>query len=162
VIVSCKRRRNWIPVVSPIDEVFVAEFFCQSPPKIKLRYWHTGCPTIAVHARTQSSKERKQDEDRGFGLHPPLAYCGEDTKRNFMHAKRQPETTHVIEATIGHLRERQKVGGPVLATIGRRPRRTTGGINCLKGSVADLLQPAILRPPTFWRSPPPEKVGEST
>jgi DNA invertase Pin-like site-specific DNA recombinase len=30
---------------------------------------------------------------------------GEDTKRNFMHAKRQSslETTHVIEATIGHL-----------------------------------------------------------
>ena len=31
---------------------------------------------------------------------------GEDTKRNFMHAKRQSssETTHVVQATIGHLR----------------------------------------------------------
>ena len=37
VIVSCKRSRNWIALVSPIDEVFVAEFFCQSAPKIKLR-----------------------------------------------------------------------------------------------------------------------------
>src|SRR5271166_3187503 len=49
--------------------------------------------------------------------------------------------------------ERQKVGGPVLAAIGHTPRRTTRGINRLKGSVADLLQPAIFRPPTFWRSP---------
>ncbi len=67
VIVSCKRSRNRIALVSPIDEVFVAEFFCQSAPKIKLRYWHTGCSSIAVDARTQSSEERKQDEDRGFG-----------------------------------------------------------------------------------------------
>jgi hypothetical protein len=31
---------------------------------------------------------------------------GEDTKRNFMHAKRQSssETTHVVQATIGYLR----------------------------------------------------------
>ena len=31
---------------------------------------------------------------------------GEDTKRNFKHAKRQSssETTHVVQATIGHLR----------------------------------------------------------
>jgi hypothetical protein len=31
---------------------------------------------------------------------------GEDTKRNFTHAKRQSssETTHVVQATIGHLR----------------------------------------------------------
>ena len=60
VIVSCKRSRNRIALVSPIDEVFVAEFFCQSAPKIKLRYWHTGCSSIAVDARTHSSKERKQ------------------------------------------------------------------------------------------------------
>src|SRR5271157_605023 len=32
-------------------------------------------------------------------------------------------------------------------------RRTTCGINRLKVSVAALLQPAILQPPTFWRSP---------
>src|SRR5271167_1052 len=49
-------------------------------------------------------------------------------------------------------RERQKVGGPVLATMGRTPRSTTRRINRLKSAVADLLQPAIFRPPTFWRS----------
>ena len=37
----------------------------------------------------------------------------------------------------------------MLATIRRTPRRTTRGINRLKGSVADLLQPAILRLPDF-------------
>jgi hypothetical protein len=54
----------------------------------------------------------------------------------------------------------KKSGGPVLATIGRTPRRTTRGIDRLKGSVAGLLQPAILRPPTFWRSqiPQPKRV----
>src|SRR5271169_4560673 len=51
------------------------------------------------------------------------------------------------------IRERQNVGGPVLAAIGRRPRRTTRRINRLKGTVADLPQPAIFRPPTSWRSP---------
>src|SRR5271165_2593938 len=56
-------------------------------------------------------------------------------------------------------RERQKVGGPVLATIGRTPRSTTRRINRLKGTVADLLQPAIFRPPTFWRSP--ESAGST-
>jgi len=54
---------------------------------------------------------------------------------------------------MSQIGERQKVGGRVLATIGRTPRRTTRRFNRLKGSIADLLQPAILRPPTFWRSP---------
>lgn len=49
--------------------------------------------------------------------------------------------------------ERQKVGGRVLATMGRTPRSTTRRINRLKSTIADLLQPAIFRPPTFWRSP---------
>jgi len=48
--------------------------------------------------------------------------------------------------------ERQKVGGRVLATMGRTPRSTTRRINRLKSTIADLLQPAIFRPPTFWRS----------
>src|SRR5260370_39231276 len=40
-------------------------------------------------------------------------------------------------------------GVPVLATIGRPARRTTRRIDHLTAAVADLLQPAILRPPTF-------------
>ena len=51
--------------------------------------------------------------------------------------------------------EHQKVGGPVLATMGCTPRSTTRGMNRLKGTVAASLQPAIFRPPTFWRSPRP-------
>jgi hypothetical protein len=45
--------------------------------------------------------------------------------------------------------ERQKVGGPVLTTVGRTARRTTRGINRLKGSVADLLQPCDTPTPDF-------------
>jgi hypothetical protein len=45
--------------------------------------------------------------------------------------------------------ERQKVGGPVLATVGHTARRTTRGINRLKGSVADLLQPCDTPTPDF-------------
>ena len=45
--------------------------------------------------------------------------------------------------------ERQKVGGRVLATMGRTPRSTTRRINRLKSTIADLLQPAIFRPPDF-------------
>ena len=54
----------------------------------------------------------------------------------------------------GHLRqrlngERQKVGGPALATIGRTPPRATRGINPLKGTVADVSHRAIIRTPDF-------------
>ena len=41
-------------------------------------------------------------------------------------------------------------------------RRTTCGINGLKGSVAALLQPAILQPPTFWRSRNPRASSRKT
>jgi hypothetical protein len=41
-----------------------------------------------------------------------------------------------------HNGERQKVGGPVLTTVGRTPRRATRRMNRL-----------IFRPPTFWHSP---------
>ena len=43
----------------------------------------------------------------------------------------------------------KKSEGPVLATIGRTPHRTTRGMNHLNGTVADLPQPAIFRPPLF-------------
>src|SRR5271165_3855633 len=36
---------------------------------------------------------------------------------------------------------------------GATPRSTTRRINRLKSTIAHLLQPAIFRPPTFWRSP---------
>ena len=44
-------------------------------------------------------------------------------------------------------------GSVRVGDLRRTPRRTTRRFNRLKGSIADLLQPAILRPPTFWRSP---------
>ena len=52
----------------------------------------------------------------------------------------------------GHTGDRQKVGGS--GTGDHRPTlcRTTLRINRLKGAVADLPQPSIFGPPTFWRS----------
>src|SRR5208282_4678289 len=47
----------------------------------------------------------------------------------------------------------KKSGVRHLMTIGRTARRTTRGINRLKGSVGDLPQPAILRPRLFGALP---------
>src|SRR5271169_1059813 len=84
---------------------------------------------------------------RCSGLHPTRLLLSQGRTSLLM------EVTQLNSESISKRGERQKVGGPVLATMGRTLRRTTRGINHLKGSVADILQPAILRPPTFWRSP---------
>ena len=45
-------------------------------------------------------------QQKGYGRNTIHLYRGEDTKRNFKHAKRQSssETMYVVQATIGHLR----------------------------------------------------------
>ena len=57
----------------------------------------------------------------------------------------------IVDYCSGHTRA-SKSRGSGIGDHRAWPRRTTRGINRLKGSVAALLQPAILRPPTFWRS----------
>src|SRR5271157_2723449 len=80
------------------------------------------------------------------GMHQPRSYLQSGEER-------RGTVALVLVSKTGQCGERQKVGGPVLATMGRTPRSTTRRINRLKSTVADLLQPPIFRPPTFWRSP---------
>src|SRR5271165_5703933 len=67
-------------------------------------------------------------------------------------ARRSSSTTMTLRLAG---QPRQKVGGPVLTTVGRTPRRTTRRMNRLKGTVADLLQPRYSDPRLFGalRSP---------